>query len=70
MELLAPKEVRSILKCSLPYVYKLAERGLMPCVRIPCIGKDEKKSDKRSLLRFKQSDVFEFIDRHYNGKVT
>ena len=61
MELLTPKEVKAILKCSLPYVYKLGERGLLSCVRIPTIG-----NDKRSMVRFKQKDVIDFIERNYH----
>jgi len=58
-ELLTPKEVKAILKCSLAYVYKLSDRRLLPCVRIPCIG-----NDSRSMVRFKPDDVMEFIEKH------
>lgn len=61
-ELLDPKDVRRILKVSLPYVYKLAERGQLACVRIHCPGEGKKA---RSLLRFKLSDVQAFIERSY-----
>jgi len=37
-ELLDAKEVKRILKCSLPLVYKMAERGQIPCVRWQCPG--------------------------------
>ena len=33
MSLLVAKDVKKILRCSLPLVYKLAERGQLPCVR-------------------------------------
>ena len=63
MDLLTPKEVKSILKCSLPLVYKMAERGQLRCVRWECPGKGEKQS--RTMVRFRKEDVIEFIDRHY-----
>jgi excisionase family DNA binding protein len=63
MELLTPKEVKAILKCSLPYVYKMAERGLLPCVRIPNID-----NPNRASVRFKKEDIFRFIDDHYTGQ--
>ena len=61
MELLTPKDVKAILKCSLPYVYKLSERGLLSCVRIPTIG-----NVNRSMVRFKKEDVLNFIEDNYH----
>ncbi|MBW1693061.1 MAG: helix-turn-helix domain-containing protein [Deltaproteobacteria bacterium] len=63
MELLTPKDVKKILKCSLPLVYKLADRGQLRCVRWECPGSGEKQP--RTMVRFKQSDVMEFIEKHY-----
>ena len=60
--LLDAKEVRAILRCSLPLVYKLAERKQLPCVRFPCPGYGRRA---RTMLRFKLNDVQAFIDRHY-----
>jgi predicted DNA-binding transcriptional regulator AlpA len=60
--LLDAKEVKRLLRCSLPLIYKMAERGQIPCVRIPCPGKGELK---KSVLRFKKVDVIRFIDKHY-----
>ena len=62
-ELLAAKEVRQILKCSLPAVYKMAERGQLPCVRWECVGAGQEKP--RSMVRFKKADILEFIEAHY-----
>ena len=62
--LLTPKEVQKILKCSLPLVYKMAERGQIPCVRWECPGHGTERS--RTMIRFKLSDVHEFVERHYN----
>lgn len=61
--LLDPKEVRHLLRCSLPLVYKLASRGQLPCVRWECPGKGEEKP--RTMVRFKLSDVQGFIEKHY-----
>jgi len=67
VELLDAKEVKRILKVSLPFVYKLAERGQLPCVRIPCMG-DGKRS--KTVVRFKLADVQAFIEQHYRPLTT
>ena len=67
LELLDAKEVKRILKVSLPFVYKLAERGQLPCVRIPCMGNGERA---KTVLRFKLSDVQAFIEQHYRPLTT
>jgi len=61
--LLDAKEVKRILRCSLPLIYKMADRGQIPCVRIPCSGAGKQKS----LLRFKKIDVISFIEKHYQN---
>ena len=61
--LLNASEVRRLLKCSLPLVYKLADRGQLPCVRWECPGEGRKKT--RTMVRFLKQDVFNFIDNHY-----
>jgi len=61
--LLNAQEVRRLLRCSLPWIYKAADRGLIPCVRIPCPGEGRRK--ERSIVRFKREDVFAFIENHY-----
>jgi hypothetical protein len=65
IELLDPKQVKKILRCSLPYVYKLAEQGRLRCVRIPCPGKGTEK--RRTMVRFKLNDVLDFIANHYKN---
>jgi hypothetical protein len=60
-ELLSPKQVAKILKCSLPWVYKASESGLLPSVRIPCPGTGTKK---KNMVRFELEAVREFIRRH------
>lgn len=61
--LLDAKEVKKILRCSLPLIYKMADRGQIPSVRIPCPGD---KKPKR-LLRFIKSDVLRFIEKYYEN---
>ena len=61
--LLDAKEVKALLKCSLPLVYKMAERGQLPCVRWECPGDGKEKP--RTMVKFKQADVIEFIEKHY-----
>ena len=61
MELLTAKDVKRILKCSLPLVYKMAERGQLPCVRWPCPGDRNKK---KSMLRFELEAIRGFIEQH------
>jgi hypothetical protein len=61
--LLNAQDVRKILRCSLPLVYKMAERGQLPCIRWQCPGDGEKRS--RTVVRFKKSDIFEFMEANY-----
>ncbi len=61
--LLDAKDVKKILKVSLPLVYKLADRGQLPCVRWDCPGKGTKKP--RTMVRFKYQDVVDFINKNY-----
>jgi hypothetical protein len=63
--LLSAKDVRRMLKVSLPLVYKLADQGRLPCVRVPCPGKGQVKP--RTLVRFKLEDVIRFVDQHYRN---
>ena len=65
--MLDAKEVKRILKVSLPFVYKLAERGQLPCVRIPCPGDGKRQ---KSMVRFKLEDVQGFIQRYYRRATT
>ena len=63
-ELLDAKQVKKILKCSLPLVYKMADTGELPCFRRECLGVGNKKP--RTMVRFKESDIMEFIEKHYH----
>jgi len=60
--LLTPKEVQKLLKCSPAWIYKAASNGLLPSVRIPCPGLGTKKKE---LVRFKQEDIFDFVEKYY-----
>ena len=67
-QLLDAKAVQKTLKCSLALVYKMSDEGRLPSVRIPQEGTG---SRERYLVRFKPSDVKEFVERNYQrGKVT
>jgi len=66
MELLDAKEVMKVLKCSLPLVYKMADRGQLPCIRWECPGEGKKKP--RTMVRFRLSDVFDFIEGNYQKR--
>jgi excisionase family DNA binding protein len=61
--LLDAKDVKRLLHCSLPLVYKWASSGKLPAVRIPCPGEGTKR--QRDLVRFKKADVLRFIEEHY-----
>lgn len=67
--LLTAKDVKTILKCSLPAVYKMAERHQLPCVRWNCPG--DGISKPRTMVRFKKDDLLRFIEENYaneNGR--
>lgn len=56
-----------MLKVSLPLVYRMADRGQLPCVRWECPGEGEKR--KRTLVRFEKEAVMQFIKEHrQNGQ--
>jgi len=61
--LLDAKDVKKLLHCSLPLVYRMAARNQIPCVRWDCPGDGTEKP--RSIVRFKQQDILNFIESHY-----
>ena len=63
MELLTAKDVKKILKCSLPLVYKMADRGQLPCIGWDCPGKGKRK---KSTLRFEPEAIRDFIEKYRN----
>jgi hypothetical protein len=42
-----------------------ADQGLLPCVRIPCTSKDNKR--RKTMVRFKREDVLAFIKKYYRN---
>jgi predicted DNA-binding transcriptional regulator AlpA len=60
--LLNPRDVSKLLRISLPYVYKLADRGLISCIRWECPGEGNRK---KTTLRFRLDDIRQFIESHY-----
>jgi hypothetical protein len=66
-ELLKPAQVSKILKCSLALVYKMADRGQLPCVRWKCPGSGERK---KSMVRFEANEVVRFIEEHRQTRQT
>ena len=63
--LLNARDVSKILRCSVPHVYKMADRGQLPCIRWDCPGNGEKRL--RSVVRFKMEDVLQFMENHYEN---
>lgn len=61
--LLRAAEVALIPNVSPSYIYKLADVGLLPCVRfsVPTAGKRKKET-----LRFKEADVRNFVQDAYS----
>jgi hypothetical protein len=63
--LMDAQDVRRVLRCSLPLVYKWADQGRLPAVRIPCPGVGKER--QRTMVRFKAKDVQRFIEEHYRA---
>ena len=61
-DLLSAKDVHKMLKVSLPLVYRMAERGQLPCISWGCPGEGEKKP--RTTVRFELDRVMKFIEEH------
>lgn len=61
--LLTARDVKTLLRVSLPLVYKLADRGQLACVRWSCPGKNGGR--EKTMLRFKKADVLAFIEKNY-----
>ncbi len=62
LELMTPKELARTLRCSLAFAYKLADSGVLSCIRLPCNGSEGKRH--KTLVRFLRSDVIEFVRSH------
>ena len=57
--LLKPAQVAKLLNVSIPFVYKLAAAGQLPCIKF---GAD----DSRKAVRFEYEDLLNFIKDHKN----
>jgi len=62
--LLTPKDVKRMLGVSLSLVYRMADRGQLPCVRWEAPGEGERK---KTVVRFEKEVVLEFIKKHRNN---
>lgn len=63
--LLDARQVATILRCSAPLVYKMAERQQIPCVRWTCPGEGREKP--RTTVRFRFEDIRAFVDKNYQS---
>jgi len=61
-DLLKASDVAKIFQCSRALIYRMAERGQLPCVRWPCPGMGKKLT--RETVRFKKADVIDFVEKH------
>jgi predicted DNA-binding transcriptional regulator AlpA len=59
--LLKPKQVARMLSMSVPWVYKAAKRGVLPCVEMPSLEDNGKEP-----VRFKREDIIEFVKKHHS----
>jgi excisionase family DNA binding protein len=61
--LLRPSQAAQMLNISASYVYKLADSGVLPCVRFSVSSSGKRKKET---LRFKESDIKNFIADSYS----
>ena len=61
---LKPKEAARLLGMSVPWIYKAAKAGLLPCIEYPGLG--EKGTNP---VRFKREDLIQFREDHYKKGV-
>ena len=59
--LLKPSQVAEMLNVSRSYIYKMADGGLLPCIRFSV---SEAGKRKKETIRFKASDISDFINNH------
>jgi len=64
-DILTPKDVAKLLRCSPAWTYKASSMGILPSIRIPCPGKGKKRM--RNMVRFRKTDVLEFLEKHYSS---
>lgn len=61
--LIEVEKVSFLLGVSKALVYRMAERGQIPCVRWECPGEGTQKP--RTMVKFKLEDINKFIEEHY-----
>ncbi|UCE52499.1 MAG: helix-turn-helix domain-containing protein [Desulfobacterales bacterium] len=61
--LLNARDVSIRLRCSLPLVYKMADRGQLPCIRWQCLSANGKRT--KTMVRFREADIEEFLEANY-----
>ena len=61
-DLLKASDVAKIFQCSRALIYRMADRGELPCIRWECTG--EGKKQKRETVRFKKADIIAFVEKH------
>jgi predicted DNA-binding transcriptional regulator AlpA len=59
--LLDAKDVKSVLNIALPTVYKMVERGQLPCVQWEGPGPGTRR---KTTIRFRKKDILDFIESH------
>ena len=64
--LLTTKQVAKLLNVSIPLIYRMADRGQLPCVSWPCVGEGEKRA--RNTVRFDLAEIIDFINKHRKGR--
>ncbi|HEA68264.1 MAG TPA: DNA-binding protein [Desulfobacterales bacterium] len=64
-DLLKASDVAKIFRCSRALIYRMADRGQLPCVRWPCPGMGKRKT--RETVRFKKAVVIAFLEKHEKG---
>ena len=62
--LLTAKQVQRMLNVSQALVYRMAERGQLPCIRWECPGEGKRK---KAAVRFTLEDILNFIEMHRNS---
>ena len=60
--LLTARQTAKLLNVSVPLIYKMADRGQLPCICWPCPGHGEKRA--RNTVRFDLDEIKAFIEKH------
>ena len=60
--LMNAEDAAELLACSIPYVYKLAQRGKITAVRWPRLNSEGET--KGYFLRYQKSDLLKFIEQN------